>query len=131
MKSLTILGRQEAKVMNSVKQEYKTPNPEVIAMGDMEIARVWRRICPICREEFYSYRNIKKDDSYFPDGYLEPVSNHIDENGQAKFRQTCGSNECYNAEHSHWERVSRFNKRRDDLDEKSKPKKYERPTNLL
>lgn len=128
MKSLTTLGKQEEKVMNSIKEEYRKPNPEVISLGDFQIARVWRRICPICREEFYGYRSVLQDDAYFPDGYLEPVSNQVDSLGKARFRQTCGSSECYEAEHYHWERTSTFNKVVET--ESAKPKKFERPKSL-
>lgn len=125
MKSLITLGKQEVTVMNKLKEEYRNPNPEIIELADIRMARTWKRTCPICRETFYSYRNVDKDNSFYPDGYLEPVDGSVNSNGMAKFRITCGSNECYNAEHYHWERTSTFNKGRDsNPDDKSqKPKR--------
>ena len=132
LKSLITSEKQQGKKMNlRLKEEYRVPNPEVINLGEMNIARIWKKTCPICREFFYSYRSMDKDDSYFPDGYLEPTSNVVDSAGKAIFRQTCGSSECYIAEESHWLRVSKFNKGWRHQEQEDKKPKFERPTNLL
>lgn len=94
----------------ALKELFSKPDFNIISHGEsVKMQRSWLNLCPICREEFYCYKrvDIQKD---YPERYMQPVSNKTDSMGMARMRITCGSSECYEAEHSHFLRVSTFNK---------------------
>lgn len=93
---------------NKSKIKFSKPDPTLVAGGTM--SRTWRVICPICREEFFTYKHLNADEGQYPDGYLAPLNNTLDESGMYKFRDTCGDFTCHNAEESHGLSVSSFNK---------------------
>lgn len=115
----------------AAKELLSKPDFNIISHGDgIKMQRSWLNLCPICREEFYCYKRVDIEKDY-PERYIQPTSNQVDSHGNAKMRITCGSSECYEAEHSHFLRVSTFNKqtREDYLDSKM-PKRPQPGRNL-